>query len=59
MPSGKHFALRISAGTPTGWTQDSYPFVADAGDGYSPLLMPWEGASVQYAYDGQQLRPTH
>jgi len=54
--SGKHYALRIGAGTPQGWTRDSYPFVADGGDSYAPLLLPWEGRSVQYVYDGQQLR---
>jgi len=54
---GGHWALRVSPGVARGWSASSYPFVAEASDGYEPLLLPWnDGAQLYRAERGQLVR---
>lgn len=57
VPQRGHWALRIEPGRARGWDRDSYPFVADAGDGYGALLLPWSDTTARYRYrDGRLTR---
>ena len=55
VPSAGCWALRISPGAARGWDASSYPFVADATDGYAPLLLPWKDRAQLYRFERGQL----
>jgi hypothetical protein len=55
VPDRGHQALRISPGSASGWDERSYPFVADSGDGYGPLLLPWKDRALRYRLEGERL----
>jgi hypothetical protein len=55
--SGKQQALVIAPGRARGWDAASYPFVADSGDGYAPLLLPWKHRAARYRWNGRELAP--
>jgi hypothetical protein len=49
------FTLSIAPGRAQGWDAESYPFVAESMDAYSPLLLPWKDGTARYRYDGERL----
>ncbi|MDH5674562.1 MAG: hypothetical protein OEZ06_20715 [Myxococcales bacterium] len=59
VPDGRHWALRIKPGRAEGWSQGSYPFVAESLDGVQPLLLPWQHRATRYAYRGGRLSVRH
>jgi hypothetical protein len=55
VPSSGHYALRIEAGKPQGWSAANYPFTAESLDAHAPLLLPWAERVKLYRFDGQRL----
>jgi hypothetical protein len=55
--SGKSWALQIDPGRAEGWSEQSYPFVAESQDTFGPLLLPWRHARALYRYRDGKLQP--
>jgi hypothetical protein len=53
--AGRAWQLQIEPGVAQGYTQASYPFVAEQTDQYGPLLLPWRNDAVAYRFESGQL----
>lgn len=54
---GRGFELHIDPGVARGYTRETYPFVAEATDGYGAPLLPWLHEAAMYGWDGARLMP--
>ncbi len=55
IPARRGFDLELRPSRAIGWTEQSYPFPIDTttAGGLEPLLLPWNGGSRKYRYDGK------
>jgi hypothetical protein len=55
IPGRRGFELELRPSRAVGWTEQTYPFPADTtvAGGLEPLLLPWNGGSRKYHYDGR------